>query len=108
MRERESLELNQVHRGWFFFIMFINITSIVINMKITLDYNCEKLNNNFTFVLETKQQQQQQHHIKIETKVLNEFFKLFFKNKKFNDKKTHSLTLSRSLSLTRTHIFMAF
>ena len=51
---RESLELNQVHRGWFFII----IASIVINMKITLDYNCEKLNNNFTFVLETKQQ----HH----------------------------------------------
>ena len=51
---RESLELNQVHRGWFF-IMFIIIASIVINMKITLDYNCEKLNNNFTFVLETKQ-----------------------------------------------------
>ena len=54
---RESLKLNQVHRGWFF-IMFIIIT--VINMKITLDYNCEKLNKNFTFVLETKQQQQ--HH----------------------------------------------
>ena len=55
---RESLKLNQVHRGWFF-IMFIIIT--VINMKITLDYNCEKLNKNFTFVLETKQQQQQHH-----------------------------------------------
>jgi hypothetical protein len=39
-------------------------------MKITLDYNCEKLNNNFTSYLK---QNNNNNIIKIETKVLNEF-----------------------------------